>query len=169
LSLRLDAWSILVLFPTGKEFSLLFQNVQTGAGAHVAFYSMATGPPFLWYKAAEAWSRPLTSNYCRVCDWLGLLLRSAIRHHSVHRGNFTLTLLLKPVFYTVSSFFISSLPFTPVYFLQTKCLGLPSVNFEHEADTTDMQPDAANHFPGILWMSTHLGPSVAMYIVGTVM
>jgi hypothetical protein len=80
---------------------------------------------------------------------VGLFLRSAILHHSVRRGNFTLTLLLIKA-HLLHYLFISSLPFITVYFLLAKCLRLPSFNFERKADTTDMQPHAAKHFHGIL-------------------
>jgi hypothetical protein len=36
--------------------------VQTGSGAHPAFYPVGTGDSFLGGKAARAWSWPLTSN-----------------------------------------------------------------------------------------------------------
>jgi hypothetical protein len=44
---RLLAWT--------RDFSLP-HNVQTGSGAHPAFYPMVTGAYFLWTKAAEAGS-----------------------------------------------------------------------------------------------------------------
>jgi hypothetical protein len=47
----------------------LLHNVQTGSEANPASYSMGTGASFLGGKAAETWSWPLASNYCRVQEW----------------------------------------------------------------------------------------------------
>jgi hypothetical protein len=51
-----------IRFPSGvKDFSLL-PSVQAGSGAHPASYSMGTGASVSEWKAAGAWSWPLTSS-----------------------------------------------------------------------------------------------------------
>jgi hypothetical protein len=46
---------------------------------------------FLWVKASEAWSWPLTSNYCRRCDYIEIYLLSSFTLVYWHRDNFTFT------------------------------------------------------------------------------
>jgi len=48
-----------------RGWRFVFQNVQTSPRVYPAFYSMDTGGSFPDGKAAGAWSRPLTSMYCR--------------------------------------------------------------------------------------------------------
>jgi hypothetical protein len=58
----LDAWGVGLRVPVGSNVSFL-RVVQTGSGAHPAFYQMGTGGYFPGGKAAGSWSWPLTSNY----------------------------------------------------------------------------------------------------------
>jgi hypothetical protein len=51
-----------VLFLAGLRDFSLFHSVQTGSGAHPAFYSLNTEDNFLEDKVAGAWSWPLLSN-----------------------------------------------------------------------------------------------------------
>jgi len=95
---------------------------------------MATGPLSPWYKTARAWNRPLTSTYSRVYDWVGLCLRSALCHHGVHRGNFTLTLLFKSVFCTISS------PFHFLSLLFISCWP-NALDFQVSISITKLTPD----------------------------
>jgi hypothetical protein len=55
-------------FRWGQNFSPL-HSVQTGPMSHPAFNSKGTGFTFSGGNAAGAWSRPLTSNWCRVQEW----------------------------------------------------------------------------------------------------
>ena len=47
-----------------RDFSFL-QHGQTGYRAHLPSYSIDIAYSFLWDKAAEAWSCPLSAIYCR--------------------------------------------------------------------------------------------------------
>jgi hypothetical protein len=53
-----------------------FHIAQRGSGVHQASYPMATGRCFPGGKLAGAWNRPLTSNYCRGQENLGLYIHS---------------------------------------------------------------------------------------------
>jgi hypothetical protein len=64
----------------------LFQNVQTGSGAHPASYSVRTGI-LSQSKGVGSWSSSLTSIYCWGQEWVELLLCLNV----VDRENFTFT------------------------------------------------------------------------------
>jgi hypothetical protein len=49
-------WKTRVWFPTVHDFSLLY-SVQTGSGAHPAFYPMGIGGSYTGGKAGGAWSQ----------------------------------------------------------------------------------------------------------------
>jgi hypothetical protein len=115
-------------------------------------------PRFPGYKEAKARNQPLTSSYYRVYEWVGLYLHSFTCRQDVHRGNFAFNCKAHLLYYL----FMSSVLFTSVYFLQVKSLTRPCVNFERDADTTDMQSDATIPLHDFLCMSTHLCPSVSI-------
>jgi hypothetical protein len=62
-----------VRFQAREEDFCLIHSVQAGSGAHPASCPMGTGGSF-----PEAWSRPLTSNYCRGPDCPKLYLHYLI-------------------------------------------------------------------------------------------
>jgi hypothetical protein len=62
-------WTIRARFPAGARDFFFFHSVRTGSGAHPVSYPMGTGGSFPGGKAAEAWSRPLTSIQCRAQEW----------------------------------------------------------------------------------------------------
>ena len=71
----LDNWVIVVQFPAGTRHLSLLRNVQTGSGAHPAYYSMGFGPDG---KAAGAWSLSLISIQCRDKEWVELFRHSVL-------------------------------------------------------------------------------------------
>jgi hypothetical protein len=68
--------------------------VQTGSGAHSAFYSMGSGEFFPGVKAAGVRSWPLSSIYCRgkrKCGSVRPVPHAHSRHSAYHKDNFTIT------------------------------------------------------------------------------
>jgi hypothetical protein len=60
---------------------LLFHIVQSGSGAHLAYYSVGTSGSFPRCKGAEAWSWPLASNLCWGKWNIEVYICSPIRLH----------------------------------------------------------------------------------------
>lgn len=75
---------IIIKFQARARDSSLFQSVQTGIGAHTAFYSFGTWGPF-----PEAHRRSLISVQCRGQECLDLELHYVVCLQGVHRDDFT--------------------------------------------------------------------------------
>jgi hypothetical protein len=65
-----------VRFPAGAGNFFLHHRVQNRSGAHPPSYPVGTRGSFPGGKAAEAWSWPLTSIYCRGQECVELYLHS---------------------------------------------------------------------------------------------
>jgi hypothetical protein len=82
--------------PNVHLFSNLYR-VQTGSGAHSAFYLMRTGSDFAGNRAARAWSWPLNTHLVLKSRKVKLYIHSHICLHGVvlvkHRINFNFTFI----------------------------------------------------------------------------